>query len=147
VHDNPELAERRERKPVDVELLTPHHRIALGEAVEARYRLTEVAGGAPKDGLRDLGAVVFPSPGLFQRRHPLTEVGDGEYALRFVPDEPGVWFVFVQSPSQKLALQESPRLVIQVDEVPSGDSAADQRPERPRETSSMNSAGTSPSAM
>lgn len=106
-------AERREheRDVLRVELLTPHHRVGVGEEVTVRYRLTG-ADGTPRTGVRDATALAFPSPGLVQDRHPLHELEGGLYELRFAPDEAGVWMVFLEVPSEGLSVRESPRLVL-----------------------------------
>jgi DNA-binding beta-propeller fold protein YncE len=96
---------------VDVELLSPNRRTPVGREVAVLYRLT-APDGTPRTGLTDVTAVTFRSPGLTQRRLPLTELRDGVYELRFTPDEEGVWMVFLEAPSEGLASQGSPRYFV-----------------------------------
>jgi DNA-binding beta-propeller fold protein YncE len=81
---------------------------AAGASVPVRITVRSPAGGALREGLTDVRVLTFLSPGVWQQRHWATEVGDGVYEIRFVPPEPGLYFVFVEIASAGLAFQQAP---------------------------------------
>ena len=58
--------------------------------------------------------LTFLAPGIWQQRHWAEEVGDGVYEVRFLPPDPGVYYVFVEVESAKLPFQKSPYLVLEI---------------------------------
>jgi YVTN family beta-propeller protein len=84
---------------------------AAGTAVPVRITVRSPAG-APREGLTDVRVLTFLSPGIWQRRQWATEVGGGVYEVRFVPPEPGLYFVFVEIASEGLPYQQSPFAVL-----------------------------------
>ncbi len=80
---------------------------AAGTPVPVRVTVRQPAGGAPRTGLSDVRVLTFLSPGIWQQRQWATEVGGGVYEIRFVPPEPGLYFVFVEIASAGLPFERS----------------------------------------
>ena len=57
--------------------------------------------------------LVFLAPGIWQQREAAKPVGDGVYEMSFVPPQPGVYYVFFQSPSLGIRFNQLPPLTLQ----------------------------------
>ncbi len=85
VAENPRLVKKA---PLAIQVRTDRPEVAVGEEVRVRLKIAD-ADGAPKAGLRDVRALAFLSPGMWQTRPWATEVGNGEYEVRFSPPRRG----------------------------------------------------------
>jgi YVTN family beta-propeller protein len=110
VADNPALAAQRAKRPLGVEIQTERSEVKVGEEVRVRFRLTDPESGAPRNGLDDVRALTFLSPGHSQQRQWATCLGDGLYEITFRPGEEGLYYVFLEVPSAGLELRNSPNL-------------------------------------
>lgn len=113
VAEDPKAAERRRKKPLNVEYLVDRQEVGVGEEVAVRLRITDPDGGGPRTGLKDVRVLTFLAPGQRQQRQVASEVGDGVYEIRFRPAKEGVWFVFLEVDSAGLPFQGSPSLTLQ----------------------------------
>lgn len=104
-------AERQAALPLAVEPLVAGPRVAAGEPVELRFRLTDPNSGRPALGLTDVVVMAFTTAN-WQRRQPATEVGDGIYAASIVLPSAGTYFAVVESPSGRLRFHLSPRITV-----------------------------------
>jgi YVTN family beta-propeller protein len=84
----------------------------VGERFDLRFRLLETKTGKPKVDLDDVRVLVFLAPGIWQQREDAKSVGDGVYEMSFVPPNPGVYYVFVQSASLGLEFNQSTPLTL-----------------------------------
>ena len=103
---NPRLAKKA---PLAIQVRTDRPEVPVGEEVRVRLKISD-ADGLPKTGLRDVRTLAFLSPGMWQTRPWATEVGDGEYEVRFSPPEAGLYYVFVEVASAGMPFQKSPSL-------------------------------------
>src|SRR5262249_48164106 len=69
--------------------------------------------GAAQLNLQDMNVLVFLAPGIWQQQQPAKPTSDGVYEMSFVPPEPGVYYVFYQSPSLGLQFNQSAPLTLQ----------------------------------
>ena len=78
---------------------------------KVRFRLT---GAQTKRGvaLKDVGVLVFLSPGTWQQRQIARPLGDGVYEITINVPETGVYLLFVESPSQRLKYRDLPYLTL-----------------------------------
>jgi hypothetical protein len=67
-----------------------------------RFLITDSASGAVVAGLKDARALLFEPPGLWQRRVPLEDLGDGHYGLREAFPHKGQFNVMIEVPSRGL---------------------------------------------
>jgi hypothetical protein len=58
--------------------------------------------------------LAFLAPGIWQKRELATAAADGVYEMSFVPPQPGVYYIFFQSPSLGLQFNQSTPLTLQV---------------------------------
>lgn len=112
VAEDPRMAQRRNRKPLDVQYLVDRAEVPVGEEVRVRLKITDPASGAPRTGLQDVRVLTFLSPGHRQKRQIASEVGEGVYEIRFQAAEEGVWFVFLEVASAGLPFQRSPSMTV-----------------------------------
>ena len=84
----------------------------VGERFDLRFRLVETKTGKPRTDLDDVRVLVFLAPGIWQHRDDAKSVGDGVYEMSFVPPDPGVYYVFVQSASLGLEFNHSTPLTL-----------------------------------
>ena len=58
--------------------------------------------------------LAFLAPGIWQQREIAKQETDGVYEMSFVPPQPGVYYIFFQSPSLGLQFNQSTPLTLQV---------------------------------
>lgn len=108
---NPEI--RPDRKTsLRIEYLKKDKPLITGADHKIRFRLTDTETKRPNASLKDVGVLVFLSPGLWQERHIARSLGDGVYEVSVNVPETGVYFVFVESPSQRVQYRELPYLML-----------------------------------
>ncbi|HEX6862011.1 MAG TPA: cytochrome D1 [Thermoanaerobaculia bacterium] len=111
---NPVLAAAR-KLPLHIEVSTGKQVVAVGEDVAIQLRLADPDSLQPRTGVRDVQALTFLSPGIWQQHHQARELGGGLYEIRFRPPEAGVYFVFVEVASAKMPFQKSPFLTLEAE--------------------------------
>ena len=113
VQPNPELAAKRASKPVVVTPLTQDRILKVGETVRLQFRLTDPATKQPKTELKDVGFMVMLAPGTWHKRQAARAIGDGVYEIEFAPPQPGVYYVYLESPSAGLSVNNSQYLTLE----------------------------------
>jgi hypothetical protein len=108
---NPAMTPDRQTS-LRIEYLNKEKALITGEAHKIRFRLTDRETKRPNSVLKDVGVLVFLSPGMWQERHVARSVGDGLYEITVNLPEEGVYFVFVESPSQRIQYRELPYLML-----------------------------------
>ena len=78
----------------------------VGERFSLRFRLVDSKTGKASLDLHDVRVLVFLAPGIWQHRDEAKSVGEGVYEMSFVPPDPGVYYVFVQSASLGLEFNQ-----------------------------------------
>ncbi|HJP90741.1 MAG TPA: cytochrome D1 domain-containing protein [Pyrinomonadaceae bacterium] len=101
-----------ERAALLIEYLNKDASLSTGEDYKVRFRLTDSQKKHPKSSLKDVGVLVFSSPGLWQRRQIATSLGDGVYEVTVNVPDTGVYFLFVESPSQHVQYRQLPYLTL-----------------------------------
>jgi|CXWL01.1.fsa_nt_gi DNA-binding beta-propeller fold protein YncE len=100
VGENPVLRRERLAKRLDFEVLTPETReIVVGKPVTMRFRARDSATEESRVGLKDLEALVFLAPGIWQQRMTARPLDDGSYELTFTPAEEGLYMISFSVPS------------------------------------------------
>ena len=108
---NPEIPSER-KTPLRIEYLNKGTSLTIGTEQTIRFRLTNRETKRPNGVLNDVGVLVFLSPGMWQQRHVARSVGDGVYEVTVNVPEVGVYFVFVESPSQRIQYRHLPYLML-----------------------------------
>jgi len=83
-----------------------------GEDHKIRFKLFDAESNRPNSLLKDVGVLVFLSPGNWQQRQIAKSLGDGRYKITINPPEAGVYLVFVESPSQRVQYRQLPYLTL-----------------------------------
>ncbi|HEX2271236.1 MAG TPA: hypothetical protein VHH35_16945 [Pyrinomonadaceae bacterium] len=112
VAGNPALPKKPDSTAIRIEPLVKEALARVGEKFTLRFRLVETKTGTPKSNLEDVRVLVFLAPGIWQQRELAKAAGDGVYETSFVPPNPGVYYVFVQSASLGLEFNHSTPLTI-----------------------------------
>jgi DNA-binding beta-propeller fold protein YncE len=84
-----------------VEPLTQETTVAPGTAIRIAVRIIDDSTDRPVPNVRDTGILVIAA-GVWQTRQSLEHEGDGVYALTLAPPSPGLYTVFVASPSRQM---------------------------------------------
>ena len=87
--------------------------LRVGERYNLRFKVIDANSNQPKVNLEDMGVLVFLAPGIWQQREAAKPAGDGVYEMSFVPPQPGVYYVFFQSPSLGFRYSQLPPLTLQ----------------------------------
>lgn len=115
VEANPDLAAARESEPVHVEPLIRNRMVRVGERTRLQFRLSDPKTKEPKVGGIDVSAVIF-APGVWQNRQAAKEVDAGLYEIEFEPPQSGVYYVYLESPSLGLKLDNPHYVILQASE-------------------------------
>ena len=97
-----------------VEYLNGNTAFNAGEDSKIRFRLVDAVTKKPNSELKDVGVLVFSSPGMWQTRQIAQSAGDGVYEVSINLPETGVYLVFVESPSKRVGYRELPYLTLHV---------------------------------
>jgi len=85
--------------PVVVRPVDPPSQLPAGEIAHIRFRVIDARTQKPIPGLRDLSALVFLQPGVWQTRQGAAEAEPGIYEFNFTPPSDGLYYSYFQSPS------------------------------------------------
>lgn len=100
VEADPEWAAEQAGLPqVVVESLVEEPDVWVGQNVRLAFRLIDPRTQTPWTGLSDVSLLVHDRSNIWQQRYPAKPLGEGVYAIDFVPPEPGYFYVFMASPS------------------------------------------------
>jgi YVTN family beta-propeller protein len=113
VEPNPELAAVEDSGEVRIEPLIKDRLVRVGEKIRLQFKLTDPETKRPKLGLRDLGALIFLAPGIWQNRPGAREVAKGIYEIEFQPPQSGVYYVYLEAPSLGLKMDNPQYLILQ----------------------------------
>jgi len=112
VRSNPALKKAIVRRTT-VQSLMSELVIPVNQPVELKFRLTDLETGKAHENLSDVRVVAFLAPGVWQQRETAKALGDGIYTLTTTPPEAGVYYIFVESPSLGLRLNEQRPVILQ----------------------------------
>ena len=112
VKENPDLPKRK-AIPIKIEPLLTDSVARVGEKYNVRFKVIDTSSNQPKADLKDMGVLVFLSPGIWQHREWAKSTGDGIYEMNFVPPQAGVYYIFFQSPSLGVQFNQLPSLTLQ----------------------------------
>jgi YVTN family beta-propeller protein len=112
---SPELEKRRmAAAPPRVEYVDPVGRAVAGRPLPLRLRIVDPVTQGAKAGLSDVTVLSYKAPGSRQVRQQAVPGEAGVYEVELTPDEPGVWYVVVQSRSAGLRFWQSPALLLDI---------------------------------
>lgn len=107
---NPSIKED-EKTAFQIEYLNKETPLTPSEDYKVRFRLTDTQTKRPV-AAKDVGVLVFLSPGIWQERNIARSLGDGVYEITINVPETGVYLLFVESPSQRLRYRDLPYLTL-----------------------------------
>ncbi len=113
VAENPALPTKVETS-LKIEPLVKEALATAGERYTLRFKVLDAKSGTAKPDLKDVMVLAFLAPGIWQQRELAKPATDGVYEMSFVPPEPGVYYIFFQSPSLGLQFNQSTPLTLQV---------------------------------
>lgn len=114
---NPALPEESEIT-LRIEYLNREAPLVPGEDHTIRFKLTDTASKNRAGLVKDVGVLVFLSPGTWQQRQLARHAGDGVYEATVNVPEAGVYLVFVESPSLRVRYRQLPYLTLHAEPVP-----------------------------
>ena len=88
-------------------------KLPVGESFPLRFKLFDTTTGKPKADLTDVRVLTFLSPGIWQRRDMAKSLGDGVYEITVNAPQPGLYMVFVESASMRVAFRDLPYIMLQ----------------------------------
>jgi YVTN family beta-propeller protein len=106
------------RSALRVEYLDDGKRLRAGQTYTLRFRLLDTSAGQPASDVKDVRVLVFLAPGIWQHRELARSVGGGVYELDLTVPQPGVYMVFVESPSLGVTFKQLPYVTLQADAEP-----------------------------
>ena len=109
--NNP-LIKEEQKSALRIEYLNKEMALNVQEDYKIRFKLTDTEKKRAKSGLKDVGVLVFLSPGAWAQRQLARSVGDGVYEVTVNVPEAGVYLVFVESPSQRVPYRQLPYMTL-----------------------------------
>lgn len=103
---------RADARAVAIEPLLEKAPIAAGKELEVRFRVTDPNTRKPHKDVRDLRALAYLTSG-WQQRLAAVGTGEGIYSMKFTVPEPGIYYVFFESPSLHLTLNDGSPLIFE----------------------------------
>ena len=110
-HTNPAIKDDRDIA-LRIEYLNKEAPLNIHEDYKLRFKLLDAQTKRPSSDLKDVGVLVFLSPGMWQQRQRAQSVGNGIYEVTVNVPESGVYLVFVESPSKRVEYRELPYLML-----------------------------------
>jgi YVTN family beta-propeller protein len=104
---------RPARGEVAVETILEKKPILAGEELEVRFRLSDAGSHEPHRNVRDLRALAFLTPGIWQKRFAAEPAEDGTYRVRLPVPKAGIYYVFLESDSLQLKLNAGRPLIFE----------------------------------
>jgi YVTN family beta-propeller protein len=112
VAENPEI--KRNQVAIRVEPMLKGQVLPLGKEVRLRFKVADSVTGRPMSDLKDMGVLMFLTPGIWQKRDWARHVGEGVYEVSVTPPHEGVYYVFFQCPSLRVRYNQLPHLILSV---------------------------------
>ena len=94
-------------RTVKIEPMLAQKSIRAGQEVEVKFRLTDTATSELRRDARDVRALAFLAPGIWQKRVPAEPDADGLYRVKFTVPEPGIYYMFLESPSLNVRMNKT----------------------------------------
>jgi YVTN family beta-propeller protein len=110
---DPAVQRARDEHAVAIEPMLEHKPIHAGDELEMRFRLTNPGTHQPHGGLKDVQALAFLAPGIWQKRIVAEAAEDGVYRVKLTVPQTGIYYVFLQSESLQLKLNASRPLIFE----------------------------------
>lgn len=114
---NPAMPDE-EKTTLRLEYLNREAPLVPGEDYKIRFKIVDKTGKRPNLVVKDVGVLVFLSPGIWQQRQVARPAGDGVYEATVNVPESGVYLVFIESPSQRVQYRQLPHLTLHAKPVP-----------------------------
>ncbi|MFT4588900.1 MAG: YVTN family beta-propeller protein [Candidatus Binatia bacterium] len=118
VKASPQMEMKRNRaRKARVTRLTKKLRYRMGETIPLNYALSDPVSGEARPNLKDVRALAYLAPGIWQKRLSLTPEAAG-YKGEFKPPQAGIYYVYLQSPTLGLAFNNPQYTVFEVVDGP-----------------------------
>lgn len=116
----PATAQASAARPVIVQSSLSEPVVRAGESLRLQFRLLDAVTKEPQRGLRDVRALIFRAPGVWQRRLATSPLGEEQHVLEFTPPEPGIYYIYLESRAAGLPLNNPQYLVIEAKPIAGG---------------------------
>lgn len=113
VADNPALP-KKVATNLKFEPLVKEGLANAGERYTLRFKVVDSSTGDAKPDVQDITVLAFLAPGIWQQREVAKPAAGGVYEMSFVPPQPGVYYIFFQSPTLGIQFNQSTPLTLQV---------------------------------
>jgi YVTN family beta-propeller protein len=113
VRPDPGVKQKIAERAVKVEPLFARKEVHAGEELDVRFRLTNPNTNRPHRNLKDVRALAFLAPGVWQKRIVAEPAGDGVYHVKLTVPKAGIYYVFLESGSLQLKLNASRPLIFE----------------------------------
>jgi YVTN family beta-propeller protein len=101
-----------------IEPLLKEAKATAGNSFNLRFKATVSSQGSAKEKLEEVGVLIFLAPGTWQHRETAKPLGGGIYEINFVPPQPGIYYIYFQSPSLDIRFSDTRPLTIEAVKTP-----------------------------
>ncbi len=110
--ERPDAAGQRTANAIRVEVPAKPATVEAGKPVHIEFRLTNAGQPIPRNELTDVTALAMLAPGVWHNRVRAAAIDGGLCAITFVPPQPGVYYLYLNSPSLGLGDNNHPNVLV-----------------------------------
>ena len=113
VKPNRDAPARVANREIAIEPILEKKPIHAGDELEVRFRLSDAETHELHRDVRDVRALAFLAPGMWQKRVAVEPAEDGTYRVKLPVPEAGVYYVFLESDSLRLKINAGRPLIFE----------------------------------
>jgi hypothetical protein len=103
---SPNPALQAAKQALDVDFLVDKRRVRASDATSVRFRLTDPRTGLPRTDVEDARVLYYRAPNFGRKTVTAQHVGDGIYEVTLDLKQVGAYYVFIESPSEKMSYRD-----------------------------------------
>lgn len=103
---SPNPALQAAKQALDVDFLIDKRRVSASDATNVRFRLTDPRTGLPRTDVEDARVLYYRAPNFGRKTVTAQHVGDGIYEVTLDLNQVGAYYVFIESPSEKMSYRD-----------------------------------------
>ncbi len=103
---DPDPALHAAQEALDVDFLVDTRRVSASDEASVRFRLTDPRTGLPRTDIEDARVLYYRAPNFGRRTVAARHLGEGIYEVTLDLERVGAYYVFVESPSEKMSYRD-----------------------------------------
>jgi hypothetical protein len=110
---NPEIERKRNEGKIIAIPELEDRIFKVGERVHLYFRIADAVDHSPKANLDDIVILTYLAPGIWQKRTPAQELGEGLYGIAFEPPKAGVYYVHILEDGTIVPMNDGEQVILE----------------------------------